>query len=131
MYIKQDCVKSILDELNTLLSASSVNKVKPVRMKKVFSSDSLKDFTPQDVLIAYNYILDNRFIEPKESYSYIKNRDPFTHYINRISTKGYIFMSAAENISFWSKIKSFTDLDKLCSLIQSGAALVEIFNAFG
>ena len=131
MYINKNCVKDILSELHTLLASSSVNKVKPVRMKKVFSADSLQIYTQQDILIAYNYILDNKFVEPKESFSYIKNRDPFTHYINRISTKGYIFMSAAENKSFWSKIKSFTDLDKLCSLIQSGAALVEIFNAFG
>lgn len=130
MYINQECVKDILSELHNQFASSTVNKIKPVRMKKVFSADSLQAYNPQDLLVAYNYILDNKFIEPKESFSYIKNRDPFTHYINRISTKGYIFMSAAEDKSFWSKIKSFADLDKLCTLIQSGAAIVEIYKNF-
>jgi len=130
MYINQECVKDILSELHNQFVSSTVNKIKPVRMKKVFSADSLQAYNPQDLLVAYNYILDNKFIEPKESFSYIKNRDPFTHYINRISTKGYIFMSAAEDKSFWSKIKSFADLDKLCTLIQSGAAIVEIYKNF-
>lgn len=130
MYINQNCVKDILIELNLQLSSSSVNKVKPVRMKKVFSSQSLAEYSSQDVLIAYNYILDKKFIMPKESYSYIKNRDPFTHYINRITSDGYKFLETSSENSFWSKIKSFADLDKLCTLIQTGTAVIDIYRNF-